>query len=98
VLAEDRLQEHQHPLVDRVDQHHGLTLAPFLQRLPDPRRRAFLAALVDDGSEGRVDVVALAPLARQAVKASRKGMRAGIEVERAELGGELLEHGGGVSQ
>jgi hypothetical protein len=77
--------EHQQPFIDRIDQDYALTLGVLLDRFPHPRRRAFLAALVHDGSEGRVDVVRRSPLTGEAVKALGQRVRAGIEVER-ELG------------
>lgn len=61
VLPEDRLHEHQYPLIDRIDQHNALSLLPFCDCLTHPCRRPFFLALVDDGSEGRIYVVRFAP-------------------------------------
>jgi hypothetical protein len=88
VIAENRGQQHQNPLVDRIDEHDALALAPLLNGFANPRGRAFLLALVHDRAERRVDVVARSPLARQAVEAVRKRARARIERE-AKLGVQL---------
>lgn len=76
------LEQHQHPLVDGIDQHDLLTLFVLCDSLPRPCCRPLLAALVNDGSKRRIDVVALAPIAYQAVKSFWQGERARIEVER----------------
>src|ERR1700685_1361835 len=79
VLAQDRLEQHQHPFVDRIDEDDELTLRPFEDGFPHPCRRAFLLALVHDRTERRVDVVLAAPLAGEPVKTVWQRIRAGIK-------------------
>ena len=81
VFPEDFAHQHQHPLIDRIDEDYALTLAALLNGLPHPRGWAFLLALVDDRTERRVDVVGGSPLARQPIEARRQ--RTGCGVPRA---------------
>ena len=71
VLAQDGLEQHQDPFIDGIDKDDALALLPFGNGLTNPRRRTFLLALMDDGSERGIDVIRLAPLARQSVKTGR---------------------------
>src|SRR5262249_3828343 len=75
-------EQHENPLVERVDHHDALAFALFLDRLPYPCGHALFLALVNDGSERRIDVVRRAPLARQAVKAGRQRPRTRVEGKR----------------
>src|SRR5882672_3904207 len=81
LLAEDGLDHHQQPFIDRIDQNDGLSFLPLLDGLPNPCRRAFLLALVHDGSEGWIDIADRSPLTGESVKAFRKRKGAWIEVE-----------------
>ena len=80
-LCADRRQEHEYPLVNRINKDDKLTLGVFQDRLAYPCRRAFFFMLVDDRAKRRVDVVAQSPLACQAVKPFRQWLRARIEIE-----------------
>src|SRR5690348_12585959 len=75
------LQEHQNPLVDRVDHHNTLALGVLGEGLPDPSRHTLLFALVHDRTERRVDVAGGAPLSRQSIKISGLRVRAWVECE-----------------
>lgn len=81
MLTEDGLEKHQDPLIDGVDQNDCLALLVLFDGLADPRGGSLLLALMDDGSEWRIDIVRLPPLARQAIKAIRQRVRAWVKVE-----------------
>ena len=78
-------------LVPVQDEELGVVAGQELagQRLAHPGCRPLLATLVNDGSERRIDVVALAPFTGEPIEAFRQRVGAWVEVERAELGGKL---------
>src|SRR5262245_11522791 len=65
------LQQHEHPLIERVNQHDTLALGVLLYCFSHPRRRALSFSLMPDRAEWNVDVVACSPLARQTVEVIR---------------------------
>ncbi len=67
-LRTEARKQHQHPLIDWIYQDHALTLLLLRNGFPNPCCRAFFAALMNNRTEWRVDIVRRAPLAGKAVE------------------------------
>jgi hypothetical protein len=67
-LRPDDRENHQYPFIDGVDKYNPLPFGLLFDGLANPCGRAFLLALMDDGSKRRVDIVGLAPFACEAVE------------------------------
>jgi len=76
-----RSEQHEHPLVDRVDQDDSFAFLMFCEGLAYPSSRAFLSSLVDDAAERRVDIARGTPVVSQAVETLGLGIGARVEVE-----------------
>ncbi len=56
-LRPDAREDHQHPFIHGVDEHHRFTFLVFFNRFSHPSSRAFLLALMEDRSERRIYIV-----------------------------------------
>src|SRR5580704_5655167 len=76
-----RRQQHQNPLINRIDQDDALAFGLFGYRLSNPCGRPFLLALMNNGSERWVDVIRAAPLACKPVEPFRQREGTWIKIE-----------------
>ena len=77
----NRTKDHQDPLVQGIDENDPLPFRVLFNRLANPSRGAFFLALVYDGTERRIDIVAPAPFTRQPIEPIRQRIGARIKVE-----------------
>ena len=84
-LASYGAQQHQNPFVNGVNEHDKPAFGLFQQRFSHPSCRTLFLFLMDDTAEWRIDVIAFAPLASQAVKTFWQRVRTWIK-RKVEFG------------